>query len=161
VTDPSVPRRFQDVTWAQLRDGAEASWPLEGPSSQGGTTLYLYRGRHFVVGYGEHSSLPGGAEQILSSRPDDSGGFPPVVAGGHAAGCRHDEWRDAVWWRHKGCLLEVQAGVVRLFERAEPVWTCTVETFIRAASPQQTDVLDRLGPAVLDEALRCASRARS
>ena len=66
------PRRPQDVTWEQLRDGAEASWPVEGPSSQGGTTLYLYRGRHFLVGYGEHSSLPGGAEEILSSRADDS-----------------------------------------------------------------------------------------
>jgi len=152
--------RPQDVTWAELRDGAEASWPLEGRSSQGGTTLYLCRGRHFVVGYGEHSSLPGGAEQILSSRPADSGGFPPAVAGGYAAECRHDDWRHTVWWQHKGCLLEVQAGVVRLFEKAEPVWTCPAESFLRAASPLQAEVLDRLGPAVLDEALRCATRSR-
>jgi len=152
------PRRPQDVTWEQLRDGAEASWPVEGPSSQGGTTLYLYRGRHFLVGYGEHSSLPGGAEEILSSRADDSAGFPPALAEGHAAGCRHDDWRDSVWWRHAGCLLEVQGRVVRLFESAEPVWTCSVESFLDAASREQADVLGRLGPAVLDEALR---RARS
>jgi hypothetical protein len=148
-----------DVTWEQLRDGAEASWPLEGPSSQGGTTLYCYRGWLFVVGYGEHSALPGGAEQILSSRPDDAAGFPPALPDGHAAGCVHDEWRGADWWRHRTCLLELQGGVLRLFERAEPVWTCPAETLLRDDSAERADVLGRLGPAVLDEALRCLSRS--
>jgi hypothetical protein len=149
-----------DVTWEQIRDGAEASWPLEGPSSQGGTTLYLYRGRHFVVGYGEHSSLPGGAEQILSSRPDDNAGFPPALAGGHAAGCRHDRWRNADWWQNGSWLLELQGATLRLFEATEVVWTCSVERFA-PGSPERADVLGRLGPAVLDEALRCASRSKS
>jgi hypothetical protein len=148
------------VTWDELRKGAEASWPLEGPNSQGGTTLYRYRGRLFVVGYGERSSLPGGAEQILSSRPDDTAGFPPPLEGGHVAGCRHDTWRGADWWRHGTCLLEVQEDAVHLFESAKPVWTCPTESFVQADSPQQADVLRRLGPAVLDEALRCASRGR-
>jgi len=149
-----------DVTWAQIRDGAEGSWPLEGPSSHGGTTLYRFRGRLFVVGYGESSSLPGGAEQILGSRPDDSGGFPPAMAGGHTAGCRHDRWRNADWWQNGRWLLERQEGTLRLLEAAEVVWTCSVERFA-PGSPERDDVLRHLGPAVLDEALRCAARAQS
>ena len=74
-----------EVTWDELRQRAEASWPLE-TRSRGGTALYRYGGRLYVVGYGESSSLPGGAEQVLEVRPDNLPGFAPLMEGGHAAG---------------------------------------------------------------------------
>ena len=156
--DRRPPLRPEDVTWEELRRNAEASWPLIGPSSQGGTTLYRYEGRLFTVGYGEHSSLPGGAEQVIAAGPDNTPGFPPRMPDGHAAGCRHEPHRDCDWWMHHTCLFRIQRGEARLFENAREVWTCPVEAFSWPDSPQRADVLRRLGPAVLDEALRCAAR---
>jgi hypothetical protein len=48
------------VTWEELRQHAEGHWRLKGPNSQGGTTLYRYRARLYVVGYGDFGPLPGG-----------------------------------------------------------------------------------------------------
>jgi hypothetical protein len=157
--DPDRPRsRPQDVTWQQLREGTEGSWRLTGPNSQGGTSLYRYEGQLFTVGYGEHSSLPGGAEQVIAVRPDNNPGFPPLMDDGHAAGCCHEPHWDSDWWMHRTSLLRIQHGVVRLFVSANEVWSCSVEAFAEPGSPQGTHVLDLLGPAVSEEARRCASR---
>ena len=147
-----------DVTWEELRRNAEGSWPLVAPHSHGGTTLYRYQGQLFTVGYGDYSSLPGGAEQVIAARPDNTPGFPPAMDDGHAAGCRHQPHWESDWWTHGRLLLRIQHGTVHLFEQASPVWTCSLEAFGRPDSPQRADVSRRLGPAVLDEALRCAAR---
>ncbi|HLA79837.1 MAG TPA: hypothetical protein VJU18_19855 [Vicinamibacteria bacterium] len=157
--DSPRPPRPEDLTWDELREHAEGNWRLTGPNSQGGTRLYRYQGRLFVVGYGDHSSLPGGAEQVIAVRPDNTPGFAPLLEGGHAAGCCHDPHWDSDWWAHRTFLLKIQRGVVRLFEDANETWNCPLEAFTRPGSPQGADVLAKLGPAVLDEALRCA-RAR-
>ena len=150
--------RPEDVTWQQLREADEGSWRLTGPSSQGGTTLYRYKGQLFTVGYGDHSSLPGGAEQVIGVRPDNTPGFPPLMGDGHAAGCSHEPHWDSDWWMHRTCLLKIQHGAVQLFQDAKEVWSCSVEAFARDDSPQRAHVLRLLGPAVLGEALRCAAR---
>jgi hypothetical protein len=144
------------VTWEELRQHAEASWRLEGPNSAGGKTLYRYQGRLFVVGYGDFSSLPGGAEQVIGERPDNTPGFPPDVGGGHAAGCAHEKHWDWDWWLHKTCLLRVQNDDVILYEDAKEAWRCPLPAFAREDSPRRQDVLRKLGPVVLDEAVRCA-----
>jgi hypothetical protein len=144
------------VIWDELRQHAEASWPLK-TNSQGGKTLYRYVGHLYVVGYGEFSSLPGGAEQILEVRPDNLPGFAPLMDGGHAAGCRHERHWDWDWWTHRGFLLRVENGVVRLYQDAKEAWTCPLDEFMRPGSPRHEDVLRKLGPAVADEALRCAT----
>ena len=142
-----------------MRDGAEGSWRLTGPNAGGGTTLYRYKGQLFVVGYGDHSSLPGGAEQVIATRPDNTPGFPPLMADGHAAGCHHDPHWDSDWWMHRTILLKVQHGSVRLYANAIEVWRCSVDAFTRPGSPQGIQVLTMMGQAVQDEALRCAARA--
>lgn len=157
---PDPPRllRPEDVTWEELNEHAEGSWRLTGPNSQGGTTLYRYRGQLFTVGYGDYSSLPGGAEEVIAVRPDNTPGFPPIMEGGHAAGCAHEQHWDWDWWVHKGYLLRIENDGAWLFENANETWNCPLEAFVRKDSSQRGDVLSRLGPAVLDEALRCAAR---
>ena len=145
-----------EVTWDELRQRAEASWPLE-TRSRGGTALYRYGGRLYVVGYGESSSLPGGAEQVLEVRPDNLPGFAPLMEGGHAAGCRHERRWDWDWWTHRGFLLRVENEAVRLYEDARESWACPLGEFTRPGSPRREDVVRKLGPAVADEALRCAT----
>lgn len=153
----NVPLRPEDVPFEELRRHAEGSWRLVGPNSQGGTTLYRYKGQLFVVGYGEHSSLPGGAEQVIGVRPDNTPGYPPAMEGGHAAGCAHEPHFAWDWWQHRSWLLKLHRGRVLLYEKGEQAWSCTLDEFRRAGSPQQAEVLGKLGPAVLDEALRCAA----
>jgi hypothetical protein len=150
--------RPEDVTWEELNSAGEGSWPLTGPNSHGGTTLYRYKGQLFTVGYGDDSSLPGGAEQVIAVRPDNTPGFPPWVGGGHAAGCRHEAHFGWDWWLHRTRLLRVEAAVVQLSVDGKEVWSCPLATFARPDSQQQADILRLLGPAVLDEALRCAAR---
>ena len=150
--------RPEDVTFEELRRNAEGRWRLEGPSSGGGRSLYRYKGQLFVVGYGDHSALPGGAEQVIGVLPDNTPGFPPRMADGHAAGCAHEEHWRWDWWTHGPCLLRVQPDVVQLFEAGEPTWTCPLPSFVAPGSPQRSDVLRLMGPAVLDEAVRCAAR---
>jgi hypothetical protein len=148
----------EDVTWEELRQHAEASWRLTGPNSKGGTSLYRYRGRLFVVGYGESSPRPDGAEQVLGELPDNTPGFPPALAGGHAAGCAHERHWDWDWWLHRTFLLRVESQAVTLWETGRQTWTCALEAFARPDSSEGADVLHKLGPNVLDEALRCAAR---
>jgi hypothetical protein len=149
-----------DVTWQDLKEHGEGEWALIGPSSQGGTTLYRYRGQLYTVGYGEYSSLPGGAEQVIGWRPDeDTTGFPPALEHGHVAGCRHEPHWGTDRWQHRTALLRIERGTVQLHQRAREVWSCSAEEFGRADSREAADVLRLLGPAVLDEALRCAARA--
>jgi hypothetical protein len=155
----SSPGALDEPTWEELRKNAEGWWLLVWPHSHGGTTLYRYRGRLFTVGYGDYSSLPGGAEQILDSRPDNTPGFPPAMDDGHAAGCRHEPHRDTDRWLNGTRELRIERRSVEVSESAELLWRCSVESFVRTDSPQRDDVLHRFGPAVLDEALRCA-RAR-
>jgi hypothetical protein len=147
-----------DVTWDELRRHAEGSWRLTGPNSQGGTTLYRYKGRLFTVAYGDCSSLPGGAEEVVAARPDNTPGFAPLMEDGHAAGCAHEAHWDWDWWAHRIFLLRIERDAVRLYESGDEAWSCALAAFVRAGSPQQGDVLAKLGPAVLDEALRCAAR---
>ncbi len=146
------------VTWEDLRQRAEGHWRLTGPNSQGGTTLYRYRGRLYLVGYGERSSLPGGAEQVIDEMPDNTPGFPPLMASGHAAGCAHEPHFDWDWWQHGTLLLKIHQGTVRLHDGGEEAWSCSLESFLAPDSPPRDDVRRRLGPAVLDEALRVARR---
>jgi len=146
------------VGWDDLRQHAEGHWRLTGPNSQGGTTVYRYRGRLYVVGYGEHSSLPGGAEQVIGVLPDNTPGYPPLMADGHAAGCAHEPHFDWDWWQHGTLLLKIDAGAVRLHERGEEAWTCSLASFLAPDSPPRDDVRRRFGPAVLDEAFRVARR---
>ena len=148
--------RPEDVTWEELRQHAEGHWRLTGPNSGGGTDLYRYKGQLFIVGYGDYGSLPDGAEQVIGVRPDNTPGFPPMMADGHAAGCAHEPHWDSDWWLHHTGLLRMQHGTVWLFEDARETWSCPLEEFVRAGSTQAEDVLRKLGPAVLDEALRCA-----
>jgi hypothetical protein len=160
--DPDRPpaNRPEEVTWDQLKNGAEGSWRLTGPSSQGGTRLYRYRGHLFTVGYGDHSSLPGGAEQVIAVRPDNTPGFPPVMDDGHAAGCCQEPHWDSDWWMHRTSLLKIQRGVARLFESGSETWSCSVAAFAEPGSPQGTHVLEVMGPAVAEEARRCATQRR-
>jgi hypothetical protein len=148
----------EDVTWEELRQHAEGSWRLTGPDSQGGTSLYRYKGRLFTVAYGDHSSLPGGAEQVVAVRPDNNPGFAPLMDGGHAAGCAHEAHWDWDWWLHHVHLLRVANTVVTLYQSGEETWHCPLEVFARPGSSQREDVLRTMGPAVLDEAVRCAER---
>jgi hypothetical protein len=152
--------RPEDVTWEQLRESAEGSWRLIGPNSQGGTRLYRYQGQLYTVGYGDYSSLPGGAEQVIAARPDNTPGFPPFMGDGHAAGCCHEPRWDSDWWMHRTFLLKMQQGMVWFFESAIEVWSCSVEAFLQPGAPQETHILDRMGPAVAEEARRCAARRR-
>lgn len=154
--DPHRPPGPEGVTWEELKESAEASWRLTGPNSKGGTRLYRYKGQLFTVGYGECSSLPGGAEQILGARPDNTPGFPPLIGLGHAAGCAHEPDHD--WWMHVTCLLRLDRGGVQLFEGGRELWSCPLPAFLRASSTQRADVLRRMGPVVLDELLQCAAR---
>ena len=148
--------RPEDVTWEELRQHGEGGWRLEGPNSGGGKSLYRYKGQLFIVGYGDYGSLPDGAEQVIGVLPDNTPGFPPMMASGHAAGCCHDAW-DHDWWSHKLFLLRIERGQVQLFESAKETWSCPLEAFVREDSPQSADVLGKLGPAVHEEALRCAA----
>jgi hypothetical protein len=88
--DPPPLLRPEDVTWDELRRNAQGHWRLVGPNSGGGRTLYRYKGQLFVVGYGDHSALPGGAEQVIGVLPDNNPGFAPRMPDGHAAGCAHE-----------------------------------------------------------------------
>jgi hypothetical protein len=151
------PLRPEDVTWEELRQHAEGSWRLLGPNSGGGTTLYRYKGQLFVVGYGDHSSLPGGAEQVIGVLPDNTPGFPPLMESGHAAGCAHERHFDWDWWQHGTLLLRVQRDGVLLYEDGKESWTCPLQQFLQADSPRRAEVLRKLGPAVLEEALQCAA----
>lgn len=155
MTGPSLPF---GVSWQELRERAEGSWKLKGPSSQGGTSVYRYRGQLFIVGYGEYSSLPGGAEQVIGVRADNTPGFPPVMGDGHAAGCTHAPHFDLDSWSHRTCLLMIHHGAVQLFQDAREVWSCPVKAWVQPESAHRAEVLDLFGPAVLDEALRCAAR---
>jgi hypothetical protein len=146
------------VTWDELRDHAEGRWRLTGPNSQGGTTLYRYKGRLFTVAYGDCSSLPGGAEQVIAAREDNNPGFAPMMDDGHAAGCDHEAHWDWDWWGHRTFLLRVENHAVRLYESGDEAWSCPLEAFVRPDSPRRAEVAATLGPAVLDEALRCAAR---
>lgn len=156
--DPPPLLRPEDVSWEELKDHAEASWRLEGPNSGGGRSLYRYKGQLFVVGYGDHSTLPGGAEQVIGVRPDNTPGFPPRMADGHAAGCAHERHFDWDWWMHHTSLLKVQNDAVRLYKEGTEAWSCPLEAFVQPGSPQGEEVLRTLGPAVFDEAQRCANR---
>lgn len=160
MADPDPPRPLGpgDVTWDELREHAEGRWRLTGPNSQGGTTLYRYKGRLFTVAYGDCSSLPGGAEQVIAAREDNNPGFAPMMDGGHAAGCAHEEHWNWDWWLHRTFLLRVENGAVRFYKGGKDRWSCSLEVFVQAGSPQREDVLSTMGPAVLDEALRCAAR---
>jgi hypothetical protein len=156
TSDPSLPLGPHDVSFEELRQHAEGCWRLTGPDSHGGTTLYRYEGQLFVVGYGERSALPGGAEQVLSTLPDNSPGFPPSMGGGHVAGCAHEvRWKHD-WWQHRTLLLRVDAELVSFSEAGREAWACPTAEFLRAATTRHEDVRRAFGPAVLDEALRCA-----
>ena len=150
--------RPEDVTWEELRDHGEGRWRLTGPNSGGGTDLYRYKGQLFIVGYGDYGSLPDGAEKVIGVLPDNTPGFPPMMASGHAAGCTHDPPPGSDWWMHGVCLLRMQHDTVQLFENAKETWSCPLDAFVREGSPYSQDVLRKLGPAVLEEALRCAAR---
>ena len=150
--------RPEDVTWEELRNNAEGSWRLVGPNSGGGRTLYRYKGQLFVVGYGDHSALPGGAEQVIGVLPDNNPGFAPRMPDGHAAGCAHEAHWNWDWWGHALCLLRVQPDGVQLYQAGEETWTCSLQSFVAPDSAQRSDVLRLMGPVVLDEALRCAAR---
>lgn len=151
-------------TWDELKRGAEGHWRLVGPNSGGGTTLYRYRGQLFVVGYGDHSSLPGGAEQVIGVLPDNTPGFAPLMDNGHAAGCFHQPWsvggeelRHS--WEHAGCFLTVFRGRVDLSAHGEQVFVCPVATFAQENSEQSLKVLEVMGPNVMVEAQRWARAA--
>ncbi len=45
-------------------EGDERRFPLWGPCSGGGESIVVRNARVFVVGYGDASSLPGGAEEL-------------------------------------------------------------------------------------------------
>jgi hypothetical protein len=152
-------------TWEELKQGTEGHWRLIGPDSGGGTTLYRYRGQLFVVGYGDHSSLPGGAEQVIGVLPDNTPGFAPLMNNGHAAGCFHQKWFSSSShgkglrhsWDHALCVLTVFQGRVDLFEKGEQVLTCLAKTFAQEGSEQSLKVLELMGPNVMAEAQRCAA----
>jgi hypothetical protein len=146
-----------EMSWQELRRHAEGHWRLLGPNSQGGTTLYRYRGRLYVVGYGEYSPLPGGSEHVIGVLPDNTPGFPPAMAGGHAAGCAHEPHFGWDWWQHGTLILKVQSDGVRLSEGGRESWSCSLGEFTREGSPRRADVLAKLGPVVLDEAARSAA----
>jgi len=158
VSEPALSP--QDVTWEELCRHAEGHWCLTGPNSHGGTTAYRYKGQLFIVGYGDDSSLPGGAEQVIGVRPDNTPGFPPAWDGGHAAGCHHvrewewDSWTDSVRF------LLIQRGIVLFFDGGNEQWTSPVDEVLSPESARRDDVLRTLGPAVFDELLRCAARQR-
>lgn len=45
-----------------------------------------------------------------------------------------------------------------LRQNAKETWSCPLAAFVRPDAPQRADVLRKLGPVVLDEAVRCAVR---
>jgi hypothetical protein len=148
--------RWFGVTYRELRARAEGSWKLEGPSSKGGTDVYRYRGRLFIVGYGESSPLPDGAEEVIGVRADNTPGFPPAMDGGHAAGCTHSRPFESDSWGHRTSLLMIHRGLVQLFQDAREVWTCPIDAWAEPGSEYRAKVLEVFGPAVLEEAVRCA-----
>lgn len=150
----------QDVTWDVLRHHAEGHWTFTGPNSHGGTMVYRYKGHLFIVGFGDDSSLPGGAEQVVGVRPDNTPGFPPAMDDGHAAGCHHV--RDWEWdsWTDRGRFLRIERGTVHFLDGENELWACPVDEILCPESSRREDVLRALGPAVLDELLRCATRQR-
>jgi hypothetical protein len=150
----------EDVTWEELRLHAEGNWTMTGPDSGGGKTLYRYKGQLFIVGYGDESSLPGGAEQVIGVGPDNTPGFPPRWGNGHTGGCHHI--RDWEWdsWSDRGRFLRIEKGTVHYLDGENELWTCPVEEVLRPESRRREDVLRVLGPAVLDEMLLCAERQR-
>jgi len=146
------------VTWEELRQHAEGSWRLTGPDSSGGKDIYRYKGQLFIVGYGDYGDLPGGAEKVIGVMPDNTPGFPPMMPSGHAAGCRHDGNGGSDWWLHRTGLLSMREDTVSFFEDAKETWSCPLQAFVEPGSTRAEDVLRKLGPAVLEEALRCAAR---
>jgi hypothetical protein len=151
---PFSPRH---VPWEELRDYCEQRWGIEGPNSGGGKTLYRYKGHLFTVGYGDWSSLPGGAEEVVSIQPDNTPGFPPWIDGGHTACCLHHRHTDADYWCDRGASLHMEKTHARLSDAGVDLWTCPLEAFLLPHAPEQNDVARLLGPAVLEEAVRCAA----
>ena len=156
--DPPPLLRPEDVTWEELRTKGEGHWRLEGPNSGGGRNLYRYKGQLFVVGYGDHSDLPGGAEQVIGVLPDNTPGFAPRMPNGHAAGCSHETHWNWDWWLHALYLLRVHDGGVQLWQAGEETWSCSLQAFHAPESPRCSEVLRLMGPAVMEEAVRCATR---
>jgi len=156
VADERLPLRPEDVSWEELRQNAEGSWRLEGPNSSGGTRLYRYRGQLFIVGYGDHSPAPGGAERVIATLPDNSPGFPPEMSDGHPAGCWHHRDGTAHSWTHGVHLLLLGERAAELFVDGRSQWSCPPAELARPDSPARAEVLRLMGPAVLADACRCA-----
>jgi hypothetical protein len=89
--------------------------------------------------------------------PDNTPGFAPKMADGHAAGCAHEAHWNWDWWLHGTYLLRVQASGAQLYQAGNETWARPLEAFLAPDSPEQADVLRLMGPAVLDEAVRCAT----
>ncbi len=53
------------TTYVEIARRAQREWPLWGPNSGGGETVYLVDGRVYWVAYGDAAQTPSGAEEIV------------------------------------------------------------------------------------------------